>query len=145
VKRIRNLIIVALASVFVLDGSPSYAAVDGACAPELVPLVLTAAPDSTGYIVPTCSKCRRLKLERQTSSTGATYGMLELTYFDEVYGTFTGKIELTVRLADDTVHLVTIEDVLLTNGDEAEWVIDAPSQWTWCAVEMVGLVFVPAA
>ena len=116
----------------------------GACTPDLVPVALTGTSESSGYIQPTCSKCRRLKVERQTSQDGELQGVLGLMYFDDALPEFGGSIELTMLLDDDTEQTVTIENVDLIEGQEAEWVIEAPPEWHWDHVDMVWLTFVPA-
>ena len=134
-KKNISVALAAIGCCVALSGNPSHAAEmaqSGACEPG----------SATPYIQPTCSKCANVKVERQTSASGNPYGVLELVYFDEVYVTFAGTIEMTVHLTDGNKHPVTIDDVLLTNGEEAGWVIDGTSQWSWCDVEMVELVFV---
>lgn len=127
----------------ILLGAHSSQASDDPHTSDPVPLVLTGEPDEDGYIQPTCSKCRRLTLTRQTSAAGPVQGVLELTYFDEVFPAFSGRIELTVVLVDDTRHLVSLEDVSLTNGEEAGWTVEAPSAWCWRDVDMAWLRLVP--
>lgn len=125
-----------------LSGSSSHAAEDGAPGAGPVPLVLKGVSDDTPYIRPICSKCRRLKLERQ-STTGGTCGVLEVIYLDEEHGDFEGRIELTLIGADDSDQPVTIDDVALIQGEQAEWVLEATSCGNWKTVEMAWVVFVP--
>lgn len=141
-KSNRCLLAMSMAWLLLLGAQPSHASEDSRTF-DPVPLVLTGEPDADGYIQPTCSKCRRLKLERQKSVTGYVQGVLELTYFDADFPVFSGRIELVVVLVDDSRHLVSLEDVYLTNGEEAAWVIDAPSTWHWEAVEIAWMRLVP--
>ena len=145
-QRNRFLSVLTLACLFVLDGGTSHASdnVEQARTTDPVPVVITSVPDSSQYPQPTCSKCKRVSVVRQTSATGETQGVLELTYFDELYRDFDGVIELTVLLVDDSEHVMTVEDVSLEQGDEAGWVIDAPIEWQWEQVDMVWLELVPA-
>ena len=143
-QNIRKPIIMALASLLVLGAGPRDAVAEGqagTCGPELVPLVLTGTGTPEPYVLPTCSKCKKVKLERQSTSTGGTQGVLGLTYHGEP-GEFVGDIELTLVLADDTEHVVTIEGVWLVEGDQATWVIEGPR---WEEAETAWLAFVPAA
>lgn len=114
-----------------------------ACGPDVVPVVLTGEPKAAGYIQPVCSKCKRLVVERHTTSTGRTQGTLELTYSDEVHGIFDGTIVLTLLTSDDAEQVVTIHDVQLVEGQVARWVIEAGSQWSWAEVDMVWLELLP--
>ncbi|MCX4246486.1 hypothetical protein [Paraliomyxa miuraensis] len=86
-----------------------------------------------------------MMLETQTTVTGGTQGVLELTYHDDDDGEFVGTIELTVVLVDDTEHALVIENVWLTEGEDAAWVLDAPNAWSWDQAEMVRLAFVTTA
>lgn len=141
-RPIRCLLAMTLGWPLLLGAYPSHASQDPP-ASDPVPLVLTGEPDADGYIQPTCSKCRRLRLERQTSATGELQGVLALTYFDDVFPVFAGSIELTVVLADDTRYLVRLDDVDLSSGEEAEWIIEASSAWRWRDVDMAWMRLVP--
>lgn len=141
----RFLFVMTLACASVLGSSSSHASDDGVGGTlDPVPVELTSEPESTGYIQPTCSKCQDLEVEREEDSTGETRGVLELTYFDDVYTEFEGSIEVTVLLHDATEDVVLIEHVWLTEGDAAQWIIDAPQDWSWEEVDRVRLVLVPA-
>lgn len=105
-----------------------------------VPIVVTADLDEDGYIRPSCSKCPKLTAERQTTSTGEVEGILELEYFDH-RGTFAGRIEVTVVLADRTERVVVIDDVWLEPGDEAGWELTGAAGWHWGDVVLVRLRF----
>lgn len=141
-QNIRNPILMTLASVLALSAGPRVAVAEQTCGPELIPLVLTGTDpqDPEPYPIPTCSKCRKLTLERQSTSTG-TRGALGLIFHGEPGG-FEGDIEVTVVLVDDTMEVVTIEDVSLDEDEDAQWVIEGPS---WEQAEMAWLTFVPAA
>jgi hypothetical protein len=140
-KVIGAIIGLVMIAGMMLGGDTSHAAEEGVCGPDVVPIVLTAGRDSTGYIQPSCSKCSKLKVQRQTTASDEVQGVLELVYSDE-HGPFDGEIEVTAVLADGSEHLVVIEDVWLDQGDEAAWVIEASEGWCWDAVEMVRLEFV---
>src|SRR5690606_26950742 len=96
----------------------------------------------TGYPLPNCSKCRKVKLEQQPTATGGTQAVLGLTYHDEQQGEFVGSIELVVVLRDGTEHPVVIDGVWLSEGEPAEWVLGEGSTWTWGEVEMVWMELV---
>lgn len=119
-------------------GDPSLATattLDGAS----IPVVLTGDTDETGYIQPICMKCKRLTVARQTSSTA----VLGLVYFDDTYASFSGAILLTLSTSDDREIVVTIDDVLLVQGQAARWTLEAGSSWSWDDVEMVWIELVP--
>ncbi|MEX1365823.1 MAG: hypothetical protein AB1Z98_22030 [Nannocystaceae bacterium] len=120
-----------------LAAQSSHAA--GVCQAQLVPVaVLVGNPDSTGYIQPNCSKCKKLKVETQTTATGGLLGVLTLIFHDAQQRDFVGTIELTMVLFDDSEHTLVLEDVELAEGEEVAWAIDEnANQWTWDQVEMV--------
>lgn len=103
--------------------------------------VLKVPSDESGYTLPSCSKCRRVKIEVQTSNDDTTQGLLELAYYDELSRDFVGSIELTLLLPDGTEDIVAIEDVWLTQGDEVGWIIDAPLPWSWDDIDTVWVEF----
>lgn len=140
-QNIRNSILMTLASVLALSAGPRDAVAQEPWGPELIPLVLTGTDpqDPEPYPIPTCSKCRKLTLERQSTATG-THGELALIFHGEPGG-FEGDIEVTVVLVDDTKEVVTIEDVSLEEGEAGRWVLEGPS---WDQAEMAWLTFVPA-
>lgn len=141
-QNIRNPILMTLVSVLALSAGPRDAVAQEACGPDLVPLVLTGTDpqDPEPYPIPTCSKCRKLALQRQSTATG-TQGELGLVFHGEPGG-FEGDIEVTVVLIDGSMQVVTIEDVALDEDEEAQWVLEGPS---WEQAEMAWLTFVPAA
>ncbi len=147
-NKVVRFAVAALACWAVLGGNPGRAAAleaqMGACGPDVVPVVLTGEPKDSAYPQPVCSKCKQLTVERSTSSTGATRGVLGVTYFDEVYTSFSGAIVLTLVLSDDVERVVVIEDVALEEGEQAWWVIDAGSQVRWADVDLVWVELVPA-
>ena len=141
-----HVTVLSMSCWLLLSDGASHAATTiqpGACGPDVVPVVLTGEPKATGYIQPVCSKCKRIAVERRTTSTGQTQGLLELTYHDEVYGVFDGTIVLTLLTSDDTERVVTIDEVHLVEGQAAGWVIEAGSQWDWSDVDMVWLELLP--
>jgi hypothetical protein len=137
--------IAVLACWMGLSGSPAAAtqAQAGTCGPDVIPVVLTGEPDSTGYIQPVCSKCKKLTVSRQTTATGETQGVLGLIYFDDAHPTFDGAILLTLQLSDGSERVVTIDDVQLEAGEDARWMIDAGSL-SWALVDTVWIEFIPA-
>ena len=140
-QSIRNPILMALASTLALSGVSREAVAEEVQDPELIPLVLTIDPqDPEPYPIPTCSKCRKLALTRQSAATG-TQAELGLVLEGEPEG-FEGHIDVTVVLDDGTVDALTIEDVSLEDGEEIRWVLEGPR---WDQAEMAWLTFVPAA
>jgi hypothetical protein len=138
-----HVTVLAMSCWLMLSDGPSHAATVGASGPDVVPVVLIGEPKATGYIQPVCSKCKRLTVERRTTSTGGIQGTLELTYYDEVHDVFDGAIVLTLHSSDDSEHVVTIDDVHLVEDQTAWWSIDAGSQWSWVDVDMVWVEFLP--
>lgn len=123
-----------------LGGEASHAA--EVCGPDRVPIVVVAEfDDDDGYIRPSCSKCTKLAVERQTAASGEVRGVLELVYFDQ-RGTFGGAIEVTAVRGDGSEQVAVIEDVWLESGDEAEWELEAAAGWHWGQVVLVRLRFV---
>lgn len=112
----------------------------GVCGPDTVPIVVTAELDDEGYIRPSCSKCTKLAIERQTAPDGEVRGVLELVYFDQ-RGTFEGQVEVTAVLGDGSERVVVIDDVRLEPGDEAGWELVAATGWRWEDVVLVRLRF----
>lgn len=136
---LRKLTLIALTLLCSLGALPSSAAAEETCRARLVPIVvLVSDPGSTGYIQPNCSMCRKLKVKTQATASGGTQGVLTLVYRDELQQGFVGSIELTLVLVDGTKNVVLIEDVVLAEGGEAEWVIDEViGEWSWDQVGMV--------
>lgn len=139
-----NHVLMTLASSFVLFGAPTSALANEqpTCEPEPIPLVVVTTSDQTGYIIPNCSKCKKLALHRQNNTTGGTEGRLELTYHGDE--DFVGSIVLTVVSSDDTEHLVEIEDVDLTEGEVATWVLEDPITWDLADASVAWIEFVDA-
>lgn len=139
-KNIHNSILMTMASILALSVGPREAVAQETCGPELIPLVLTGTDpqDPEPYPIPTCSKCRRLVLERQSTASG-THGELGLVFHGEA--AFEGVITVTVVLVDGTMEVVTIGGVSLDEGDEVRWQLEGPS---WEHAEMAWLTFVPA-
>ena len=135
---VRNPKVVGLVLLCCLGALPSDAAAEETEA-EFVPLVvLVNDTGGTGYIQPNCSMCGKLKVETQTTAIGGTQGVLTLAYHDELQQGFEGSIELTLALVDGTEDVVLIEDVVLTEGEEAAWVVDEViGEWSWDQVEIV--------
>ena len=121
-----------------LGGEASHAAEGSGT--DGVPIVVTADLDEDGYIRPSCSKCPKLTVERQTTSTGEVRGVLELEYLDH-RGTFEGRIEVTTVLTDRSEWVVMIDDVWLEPGDEAGWELAGATGWHWGDVVLVRLRF----
>lgn len=124
-----------------LGGEASHAAEGQVCGPDPVPIVVIAELDDDGYIRPSCSKCAKLAVERQTAASGEVRGVLELVYFDH-RGTFGGAIEVTAVLGDGSERVVVLDDVWLEPGDEAGWELAAATGWHWGEVVLVRLRFV---
>lgn len=135
---VRNLKLVVLALLGCLVALPSNAAAQETEA-KFVPLVLPVNDTGeAGYIQPNCSMCGKLKVETQTTATGGTQGVLTLAYHDELQQGFEGSIELTLVLVDRTEHVVLIEGVVLTEGEEATWVVDEViGEWSWDQADRV--------
>jgi hypothetical protein len=142
-KKLLHVTALAIACSSMLGTGESRAATTDTCGPDVVPVVLTGEPKATGYIQPVCSKCKRITVERETTSTGQTHGILELTYHDELYGVFDGTIVLTLLMSDDAERVVTLDDVHLVEGQTARWLVDAGSHTDWADVDMVWLELLP--
>lgn len=125
--------------VAMMLGSEASHAAEGSSS-DGVPIVVTADLDEDGYIRPSCSKCTKLVVERQTTSSGEVRGVLELVYFDQ-RGTFDGVIEVTAVLGDGSERVLEIDDVWLEPGDEAGWELAAATGWHWGDVVLVRLRF----
>lgn len=122
-------------------GAAAVHAEDQVFEPDPVPIVVIAELDDDGYIRPSCSKCTKLVVERQTAASGEVSGVLELVYFDP-RGTFAGAIEVTAVLGDGSERVVVLDDVWLEPGDEAGWELAAATSWDWGQVVLVRLRFV---
>lgn len=141
-EHIRHFFFAFMTVLCGLVALPSHAS--QGCEAQLVPIALLVGnPDSTGYIQPNCSKCKKLKIETQATATGGLLGVLTLGYHDEQQRDFVGTIELTLVSLDGSEHIVLLEDVELTEGDEVGWAIDEDAnQWTWGQVDMVRMELV---
>ncbi|MEM9459803.1 MAG: hypothetical protein AAGF11_36840 [Myxococcota bacterium] len=106
---------------------------------EDVPTRLVVPSDPVAYPDPVCLGCK-IATKRPAAGSGSddTTAVLTVTYEDQAIPTFVGDIVLTVLLADlDEVREVPIDDVLLTDGQTAQFVVTADLDWTWADVEWV--------
>lgn len=109
---------------------------------EYLPTAVVGQPISTAYPQPICARCR-LVAERETTTGGEAQGRLSLTYNDEAYPVFEGRIDLTVLLYDETKHTETILDVILGPGEHVSWMLPPRASFSWRDVEHVWVEMVP--
>ncbi|MEM9460395.1 MAG: hypothetical protein AAGF11_39855 [Myxococcota bacterium] len=109
-----------------------------------IPVVVVGESKAVGYPQPICSKCKKVKARTETTSEGETQGVVELVYFDEIYLTFDGTVEVTVLLPDSTWDLITIEDVSLSEHQPVAWSLPAGAGWTWDEIEALWIELRPA-
>lgn len=125
-----------------------FAAVDGSSAGtttgtfEYLPTVVVGKPINSAYPQPICARCR-LVAQRETTAAGDTQGLLSLTYREDAYPVFEGRIELTVLLYDETKHNETILDVVLGPGEHITWTLPSRASFSWRDVEHVWVEMVP--
>lgn len=146
-QSIRFTIIAILAGLPMLLTTPSHASdsAQAASSAQSGPAtVIVGPPKAVGYTQPICSKCRRVKVETQTTAAGDTEAILELTYYDEVYTDFEGTIKLSVIISGNVEDVQIIDDVDLIEGEEAEWLLDNDLLWDWSEVDTVWVEFQPA-
>lgn len=106
---------------------------------EDVPTRLVVPTEPAEYPDPVCLGCK-IATERPSADSGGddTNAVLTVTYEDQATPTFVGDIVLTVFLADlDEFRVVPIDNVLLTDGQTAQFVVTADLDWTWADVEWV--------
>lgn len=132
-----------LACQFSLLGQPSPAAATMTVTVEHLPTVIVGPPKSSEYPQPICSKCKKVVVDRETEN-GDSWGRLSLEYYDEVYSTFEGSIQVTVLRYDETVYTFTIPEVDLEEEEEAEWTLPSGTELSWLDVEHVWIQMVPA-
>lgn len=109
---------------------------------EYLPTVVVGQPISIEYPQPICARCR-LVAERETVTGGEAQGHLSLTYNDDAYPVFEGRIELTVLLNDETKHTEAILDVVLGPGEHVSWTLPPRASFSWRDVEHVWVEMVP--
>ena len=90
--------------------------------PEFLPTVITGGPADVDYPQPICARCVVVS-KKETAASGETQGVLELTYEDEVFPSFTGDIIVTVLLPDDVREADVISNVSLAEGEQASWTL----------------------
>lgn len=141
-NRIQALVVASQSLLFGAAGDETLTA-STASTFEYLPTVVVGQPIGIEYPQPICSRCR-LVAERETTAIGDTQGLLSLTYWDDAYPVFEGRIELTVLLYDQTKHTETILDVVLGPGEHVTWTLPPRATFSWNDVEHVWVEMVPA-
>lgn len=133
-----------LACQFVLLGTPGEAAANMTNTVEHLPTTVVGPPRSSEYPQPICSKCK-VVADRESTPNGDSWGILSLTYYDEVYSTFQGSIRVTALRYDETVYTLTILDVDLEEDEDMAWTLASGSGLSWLDVEHVWVEMLPAS
>jgi hypothetical protein len=109
-----------------------------------IPTRLVLPVDPEDYPDPICLGCKIIA-KRTTSTDDDDIGILSVTYEDDQVRTFVGDIVLTVFLLDsDELRTVTLDGLVLTDGQTVELAVTAGSDWGWEDVESVWVELVHA-
>lgn len=112
--------------------------------PDEIPtrLVLPVPPEE--YPDPICLGCKIIAKRPNSANDDAT-GILRVTYEDDQVPSFVGDIVLTIFLLDsDECRTVTLDGIMLTDGQTVELAVTAGSDWGWEDVDSVWVELVHA-